>query len=452
MKLMDTDRKSVDRFLTDVGMHPAGINLDSIVGRVMDEMTRGLNGKPSSLAMIPTYLEIDTDVAVGEKAVVLDAGGTNLRAAIIHFDKDGRARINNFLKQPMPGTGGIQVGGEEFFDSLAGFIWPLLKEDGEKVGFCFSYPMEVSPNKDGRLVRWSKEVLAPGVVGQMMGACLKEALRRRGLENPPSLVLLNDAAATILTGRASTRGRDWSAYVGFILGTGTNSCYVESNSAIGKVKGLNPARGQVINCESGGLDPNCSGRADVLLREETETPESYRLEKMLSGRYFGLLVQKTISLAAEAELISHPIAAAIEKLGGISTRDADNYAHNPSDSRNPLAALLADFSSAGERVAETRGEADARRIWHLVDSLLERAAKLSAANLAAAVLKGPSGSGPLQPACITIDGTTYYRYYRFAHRVESYLRPYLCSRDKYYEILQVEDAPLVGAAVAALAQ
>ncbi|KGM42753.1 Hexokinase [Olavius algarvensis spirochete endosymbiont] len=446
---MDTDKKSVDQFLTDVKMNPANIDLNSIVEHIVDEMTKGLNGKPSSLAMIPTYLEIDTDVTVGEKVVVLDAGGTNLRTATVHFDKSGKVQINNFLKQPMPGTGGIQVGSEEFFDSLANLIWPLLKEDVRKIGFCFSYPMEVYPNRDGRLIRWSKEVLAPDVEGEMMGACLKEALREKGLVDAPSLVMLNDTVSTVLTGSSSiTERRDWGAYVGFILGTGTNSCYVESNSAIGKANGLNPNHSQVINCESGGLDLDCSGRADVLLCEETEEPESYRFEKMLSGRYFGPLVRKTISLAAEAELISYPVALEIEKLSSFSTRDADDYAHNPSNSRNPLVALLA--ASGGKRAAETRGGTEACRLWHLVDGLLERAAKLSAANLAAAVLKSSSHNGPLQPACIVIDGTTYYRYYRFAHRVESYLRPYLCFRDKYYEMVQVDDAPLVGAAVAAL--
>jgi len=447
---MDTDKRLIDRFLTDVKMHPADIDLDSIVRHIVDEMTKGLNGEPSSLAMIPTYLELNADLPDNEKVVVLDAGGTNLRAAIIHFDEKGKTQISNFLKQPMPGTNGIRVSNEEFFESLAGLIWPLLKEHGEKIGFCFSYPVEIHPNKDGQLIRWSKEVLAPGVVGQIIGACLKEALKKKGLVNTPSLVMLNDTVATILTGRASTRGRNWGAYVGFILGTGTNSCYVESNSAIGKISGLNPARSQVINCESGGLDLNFSGRADDLLCEETGMPKSYRFEKMISGRYFGPLVQKTISLAAEAKLISRPTALAIEKLGGLSTRDADNYLHNPSDSRNPLVALLATVGSAEKMAAKARDGADTHRLWHLIDGLLERAAKLSAANLAAAVLKGPSDSGPLRPACITIDGTTYYRYYRFAHRVESYLRPYLCSRDKYYEIVQVDNAPLVGAAVAAL--
>lgn len=448
VKLMNAEKMLVDRFLREAKMHPADIDLNLMVRRVMDEMTRGLNGESSSLAMIPTHLEVDADVVEDERVVVLDAGGTNLRAAIIHFDKDGEVQISNFLRRPMPGTDGVEVSAGEFFESLAELIWPLLREEGEKIGFCFSYPLEMHPNKDGRLIRWSKEVQAPEVVGRMMGTSLKEALREKGLTSSPSLVMLNDTAATILTARALTRKRNWGSYVGFILGTGTNSCYVESNSAIGKLRGLNPLGSQVINCESGNLDLSCSGRGDDLLCGETEKPKSYRFEKMLSGRYFGPLVRKTISLAGDAGLISRPTALAIEKLESLSTRDADNYVHNPSDSSNPLAMVIA--ASAEEGAMKARDGVDARCLWHLVDELLERAAKLSAANLAAALLKGPSGSGPLLPACIAINGTTYYRYYRFAHRVESHLRPYLCDRNKYYEMLQVDDAPLLGAAVAVL--
>ena len=60
------------------------------------------------------------------------------------------------------------------------------------------------------------------------------------------------------------------------------------------------------------------------------------------------------------------------------------------------------------------------------------------------------GPGPLEPFCITIDGSAYSGYHRFAHRVDYYLRPFLTERNAYYETVHVEDAPLIGAAAAAL--
>ena len=437
---MTPDKKAVDAFLERHGMHPDAIGLEATVGHIIEEMTKGLEGAPSSLAMIPTYVEVDAAIPAEQRVVVLDAGGTNLRAALVSFSGEGKPVIENFSKHPMPGTRGEEVGREEFFDSLAGLVEPLIGQGG-KIGFCFSYPTEIFPDRDGKLIHWSKEIKAPEVEGRMIGSDLRVALAERGAADPPDVVILNDTVATLLTGKASRKGREWGGYVGFILGTGTNTCYVEANVAIGKTPDLEPAHSQIINTESGNYACPIRGTADEMLGALTAKPETYWLEKMLSGAYFGALTTQTLALAAGDGLLSKPFADALANLGEISTKDADNYAHNPADGASN--ALVAAVKAAG------RG-ADAARTWHLVDGLLERAAKLTAANLAAAVLKGPSPDGPLSPFCLTIDGTTYYRYYRFQNRVESFLRPFLTERGKYYETVAVEDAPLIGAAVAAL--
>ena len=161
---------------------------------------------------------------------------------------------------------------------------------------------------------------------------------------------------------------------------------------------------------------------------------------MFSGAYFGALVAHTVALAQEEGLLGFDSAGDASIVRTISTRDANNYCRNPADaSGNALAARI-----------KAAGDADSLRLWFLIDALLERAAKLSAANLAASVLKGRGVPGPLKPICITIDGTAYYRYHRFPHRVEHYLRPFLTQRNRYYETVHVDDAPLIGAAVAAL--
>ena len=420
-------------------MHPESIVLASTVDHMLDEMTRGLNGEDSSLAMIPTYIESDASIPANEKVVVLDAGGTNLRAALLSFDAEGEPIIEDFSKHPMPGTRGREVGREEFFDSLAALAEPLVNR-GSKIGFCFSYPTEIFPDRDGRLIHWSKEIKAPEVEGRMIGSDLRAALSDRGISTPPEIVILNDTVATLLTGKAASAHRDWGGYVGFILGTGTNTCYVESNAAIGKTKNLDPSGSQVINCESGNYACRNRGRADESLGALTQKPETYWLEKMLSGGYFGALATHNVKLASQAGLFTPAAVEALEGIGEFSTKDADNYAHNPFGSGNALVDAMKKSGTA----------ADAARLWFLNDSLLERASRLTAANLAASVLKGRGGGGPLKPHCLTIDGTTYYRYYRFQARVETHLRPFLTGKDRYYESIQVDDAPLIGAAVAAL--
>ncbi|MCG8452534.1 MAG: hexokinase [Spirochaetales bacterium] len=436
---MNSNRQAVDRFLHDHDMHPEAVSIDETVRHMTEEMEQGLAGQPSSLAMIPTYIDTERSVPVGEKAVVLDAGGTNLRAALVSFQEDGSPIIEDFSKRPMPGTQGTVVGKEEFFSSLAALVEPLASR-ANTVGFCFSYPTEILPNRDGRLIHWSKEIQAPEVEGCLVGAQLQNALVERGIKEVPPVTVLNDTVATLLTGKAASVGRDWGAYVGFILGTGTNTCYVESNDSIAKAQGLASGGQQVINCESGSFACRHRGTADVMLGETTSKPETYWLEKMLSGGYFGALATQVMKLAGDKGLLSLPLKEQLARFGEISTKDADNYTHNPQGTNNDLVSLL---QSSGSN-------ADAERTWFLMDALLERAARLTAANLAAPVLKGQSGKGPLAPACLTVDGTTYYRYYRFESRVEALLRPYLAERDHYYETVRVEDAPLIGAAVAAL--
>lgn len=53
------------------------------------EMERGLAGKDSSIPMIPTYVSNQGTLPIGEPVVVIDAGGTNFRCALVSLEEDG---------------------------------------------------------------------------------------------------------------------------------------------------------------------------------------------------------------------------------------------------------------------------------------------------------------------------------------------------------------------------
>ena len=57
-------------------------------------------------------------------------------------------------------------------------IFPTIltanKNDFSKIGFCFSYPTEIFPNKDGKLLYWTKEIKIPRMAGQFIGKNLLE--------------------------------------------------------------------------------------------------------------------------------------------------------------------------------------------------------------------------------------------------------------------------------------
>ncbi|MBF9017035.1 MULTISPECIES: hexokinase family protein [unclassified Oceanispirochaeta] len=430
-------KNKVESFLRKYKMHSDSVDLNKCVQDFMGEMEKGLAGN-SSIAMIPTYIEIDNPIPPSKKVVVIDAGGTNLRTALVSFDENYKPLIENFNKYPMPGTGGA-VGKDKFFDMLADYIVDLVPK-GDKIGFCFSYPTEMFPNKDGKLIKFSKEVECPEVHGELIGENLLAYLRKKGVTEEREIVILNDTVATLLTGMISFPDQVFSAYVGYIFGTGINSCYVESNSNIKKLRGMDPSHNQVINTECGSFGLPPQGDIDKELDAGTSDPGHYFLEKMVSGGYFGLVVTKTLDKAIQDDLFTSEAKDILSDLGRLSTKDVDDYLHNPNDNGNILVKALKGCSIE-----------DKETLFYLINNLLDRAARLAASSLAGTLLKSGEGKSPLRPVCLTVDGTTFYCFYQFRTRVEQYLREILSGdQQRYYEIVRVEDAPLLGAAIAAL--
>ncbi len=111
--------------------------------------------------MIPTFIETAREVPRGEKVIALDAGGTNLRVAVVRFDASGKPVIEDLARHRMPGVD-EEIGKDEFFRRMAGFVLPFAGR-ADRIGFCFSYAVEMMPDKDGKLMHFSKEIKAPGV-------------------------------------------------------------------------------------------------------------------------------------------------------------------------------------------------------------------------------------------------------------------------------------------------
>ena len=411
-------------------------DVQSIMAEFDRQMDDGLAGRPSSLAMLPAYLDVSREVPVETPVVVLDAGGTNLRVAVVWFDKAGKARVEDFRKYRMPGTDG-PLGAAEFFDAFAGFLEPVCRR-AETVGFCFSYPTEIYPDLDGKLLRWSKQIDAPEVVGERVGSRISDALFAKTGRRLSTRVL-NDTTATLLAGKTAGISRRYSSYVGFILGTGTNTAYIEKNGRIAKVPGLDPSSSMIVNIESGGFAGAPRSDFDRAACARLKGGDEGLFEKMISGAYLGAVGRETLIAAAAEGFFSPPAAAAISEMGDLATIDFDNAVANP-------------FTLGGALASVPMTDADRRALVQLGEPLFLRAAAFTAANISAAVLRSGAGTDPLHPVCITIDGSTYYktRSAMFRSRVEEGLRDILGSRGVSFETLFVEDAPMIGSAVAGL--
>jgi hexokinase len=419
-------------FLKALGLSPDSLVVDPLLDGFRAEMRAGLTGAPSSLAMIPTFIPIDLPVPAGTPVIVLDAGGTHLRAATVVFDERGRPRTENFTSQRMPGAD-EELSAEAFYDRFVDILLPLAHKS-DRVGFCFSYPAEITPDGDGRLLTWTKEIKAPEVEGAYIGRNIGARLKARGYNL--KFTLLNDTVAVLLAGRSFARSREFGSYVGFILGTGTNTAYVEENRRITKRDDL-PFQGrQVINVESGNFARCPRTTVDKSLDAATNNPGQYTFEKMISGAYLGRLSLRLLKAADERGLFSRDGGAAIRQVRRLSTAQADRFLRNPRGA-GPLGNPAL---TGGDR--ETAGT--------LITAVIDRAALLAAVNIAAAVLKSGAGRYPRRPVCVNIDGSTYTKTSGLRPKTAQHLRHILGGKGVFFELVQMEDSPLIGAAVAGL--
>ncbi len=439
---MSEPRERARAFLRRNGLDPEAFDLEAGLEEYLQEMRRGLSGQPSSLEMIPTYIELASSLPVEEPVIAVDAGGTNLRMALVRFDRELKPVIERYRKVLMPGVE-REVGKAEFFRAFAGHLVDYLPADrqaGARLGFCFSFSMEQLPNKDGRVNNLGKEVKAPEVLGELVGENLAAALREAGYRRPLKIVIVNDTVTAMLAGMAGSARRGYSGYLGFILGTGTNTCYLEANRNITKTRDLDPEGQQVINTESGNYSRVPQGTVDREFNARTAYPEQHLLEKMVSGAYLGPVTLAVIRRAAAEGLFSAAAAAGLETLRELSTAALHEYLSYPALASHPLGAAV-----------QRGGREDRQLLYHLLDRLAERSAKLAALTLSGAVLKSGGGQDPCAPMCAVVEGSVYWGLKGMRRKLDCHLKGFLEERHgRYLDTIQVENASLLGAAIAGL--
>ena len=409
------------------------IDRQAMIATFLSEMEKGLKGEPSSLRMIPTYVGVNGKIPQGAKAAVLDAGGTNFRSAVVSIPPT----IEDKMNQPMPGAKS-DVTEDEFYGAFAEELKRVApKATVKKYGWCFSYNCDATPELDAKLNCWTKGIRAPTIVGQYVG---KELLKRLG---GGEIAIVNDTVATLLAAKATEGDKTYSSYLGFILGTGTNTAYVEKNRNIVKLQGLDPSGSMIINAESGSFDKLAQSNFDKAMDQKTQDPGHNPLEKMIAGGYLGGVWLELYKAAAKAGLFSAKAASAIGGIGALETMDLDNFcaAFKKEGRDNPLDAIFADPD-------------DAKMARRLGIPVFERAAVLTAIHLAAFCIKSGEGADDSAPIAINADGSTYYktRAIPFADTVKKELDDMLVQRRNIHYCItpRVADAPMVGAAIAAM--
>lgn len=413
-------------FLARHGMEPERVDPAETTAAFLVDMELGLAGRTSSIKMIPTYLTPDGDLPAGTPAAVIDAGGTNFRTALVTFTADGPV-IDRLSLYAMPGAES-PVTWEAFIAVTAERIAPLLAE-AAAVGFCFSYPTEETPERDGRVINLTKQVRITGYEGRYLCRDLQSRLREMGAPERP-FVLLNDTPAVLLSGAASARTADCGGLVGLISGTGTNTCCVLPHTAIRKPHGAFSGN-MLVNLESGAFEGLPRGDYDEELDRATVDPGIYRHEKMTSGAYVGELCRLTLHGAAQDGLFSPAAAAHLLSLDELPSPDAD-----------AAAAGNALFPGEAEDLATAS---------QLCRAIFDRAARCVCANLSAILTMTDAGGDPARPALICADGSLYRKSSAFRPLLHDYMHTFTeGTLGRHGAFITADNATMIGTAAAAL--
>ncbi|WP_367627108.1 hexokinase [Bacteroides sp. NGMCC 1.200775] len=268
--------------------------LKGIAYAFREKVEEGLSKKNAEIQCIPTFI-LPKAADVKGKALVLDLGGTNYRVAIVDFTREKPVIYpNNGWKKDMSVMKSPGYTREELFKELADLIVEIKREEEMPIGYCFSYPAESVPGGDAKLLRWTKGVDIRKMVGQFVGKPLLDYLNEKNKIKFTGIKVLNDTIASLFAGLTD---KSYDAYIGLIVGTGTNMATFIPADKIKKldlaysVEGLIP-----VNLESGNFHPPFLTAVDDTVDAMSDSMGKQRFEKAVSGMYLGDILKAAFPL------------------------------------------------------------------------------------------------------------------------------------------------------------
>lgn len=427
-----TQAERVHAFLHRHGMHPDDLDMQAELAKLRVNMENGLAGRctASDCKMLPTFVSLNRRPPLGEKVLTLDAGGTNLRAALVSFTADGPV-IEELRTRPIPGLG-CPISKSNFLRETAQFAAPLAGRS-KYLGFCFSYQAEIMPDGDGKVILFSKEVQVAQSEGMLICRELLDTFSTLGIPAPTSYALVNDTVAALLGGCA-TRSQPCDGALGLILGTGHNVCYLADAGTIRRpIYGWN-SPSMIVNMESGVYSGFPQGDFDKQLDAASMSPGTYGNEKMVGGVYQGEVLRYTLEGAAQ-ELFSPTFRERLSCVGVLTAAHLSAFAAEPSGGSELSRLCATDEDRAAMQV--------------ITDCLLERAARLVLLSLA-----GPmeaENMGKTAPALVVAEGSTFWKNAALRGKIEQLSRSFLGEQlGRQCVFVGTENPNLVGAAMAAL--
>ena len=419
-------------------------NLTSLIIPFQAEIRRGLAGQPSSIAMHPSFVGRPSGREQG-RFVVLDLGGTNVRATVLDMGSDGAIKVLKSDAFRLPSTTGSA---DDLFIPVTRFVGEMLDAGTDyTLGFIFAFPMEQTGVRSGRLTKWTKEFAFSGVEGRDVVELLEDTIRRESDALPALRRLKIGALANDTVGVLAAGARlDPRCDMGLIAATGMNLAVAVPADMISKdVLGSGDADGMLFNMECGNFSEvrSVQTRHDRALDAESDT-DGQLLEKMISGRYLGEIVRLAVShRSAQGEGFSGWLgeSSIFRESYAFTTEYVSDIAHDTSPDLAAAGMLLHELG-----VPEAT-EDDRRRLREICISVGRRSARLVAmAIVATATYVDPELE---REHLVAADGSLFRGFPSYEVEVERGIADMLGDRADRVEVAYLRDGSGIGAAVLA---
>ncbi|MFA6994739.1 MAG: 6-phosphogluconolactonase, partial [Candidatus Paceibacterota bacterium] len=427
-------------------------DIKKTISAFVSDAHKGLAGKPSSLKMLPTFVDNPTGKETGH-FLALDLGGTNFRVLMIELKANGKKPIIRIKKFKLTDEH-TKTSGDILFSAIAKFIKKFLQErkylGSYNLGFTFSFPVRQTDIDKGILINWAKGFTAKGVVGKNIVRLLKEALRKEGIKTEKVKVvsLDNDTTGT----QVARAYLDSECDMGVILGTGTNICARMPVAWITKQFNRRKyhADQMIVNFESGNFNKALPRtKYDEMLDVQSENPGKQWQEKMVSGKYLGEVGRLVLKdLAERGILFGSRIPWRLRKTGRFQTKTIgkiialepeSNHAHFTQKVNELLLTKHdKDFKISRE---------DAVMIHVVLNLISKRAARIAAAVIVGALkVIDPELS---RNHTIAVDGTLFKKHPQFQENMLEVFKELVGNKTSRIKLELTGDGSGIGAAIIA---
>ncbi len=423
-------KRKIDDFYKRVNFRFETIDAGDLADKIITAMDEGLGGRPSSLKMLPSYLS-PVKTKKEKPVIVIDAGGTSLRTGLVINKTNAPPELTCLKTAPVPGSE-KEISSDEFYGRISEQIRDLL-DKSDSIGFCFSYPVKITPDKDAVVLDAVKENKA-NIKGTKIGTSLSKAI---GKNNTHRITVLNDSIANLLGGYSFYSSSKLDVKTGLIIGTGTNIAYIERGKTIKKVKKWKKDR-MLINCESGNIDFFPASDIDVQIDRSSGNPGVHRAEKMISGKYLGKIVFYLAKTASTQGLFSPAVKNLFDNYKTLSTTEMSKFLINKTGKESPLLSKFLQLAT----------DKEISLIGEFMNRVIDRGAFFTAIELYALLKKTGSYSLPGKTAGIVVDGSTFWKVPAYKDRVETYLTKFTSPLSRPFKILSLKNSCLIGAGLA----